>query len=299
MIITTGLSNLTQQVETSGEDMDRAALTSTAVKLLPLLFKIVSTRTASSSSKDDADKDSHAVSSAIASLCRHAPSEFLFGLFKKLMQRLLEEIQSSTNSSEKVCALLSLAQALVASRVLDDANASFLYRVLKPLLRADVQEARVQKRTYKVLAELCECHHAYFSGMQQLKELLALLTDASQSPHVSARYMRLKCLNVLVDGFDDTHTKEVVSSHVDDAHWRIPLTQHIPGLGGGAYDTARGFGLLEGCECEKQRCQQPVDARTGRPTRASKLCENCHCRAGSRNAPYEVCCGNGTVAIGV
>jgi hypothetical protein len=73
-----------------------------------------------SSGKDDAtmdlvekpssnDADGHQVVSitdAVASLARFIPKPFLHGLFKKLIHRLLEEVQSENGESEKICSLL-------------------------------------------------------------------------------------------------------------------------------------------------------------------------------------------------
>lgn len=183
------------------------------MKLVPVFFKIVTNRTESLLGEKPQLEGANgsAVADSIAALCKFADVGFLSGLFKKLMQRLLQEIQNQSSSSSKIGAFLSLSQSLVSSRVLDEASVSFLYRTLKPLLQTDLQDARVQKRAYKVLAELCECHHSFFSQPEPLKEILALMSESSKSAHVSARHMRLKCLNILVDGFDDSQMERVVS----------------------------------------------------------------------------------------
>jgi ribosomal RNA-processing protein 12 len=203
------------------------------VKLLPILFKFVSqfhdVESHSTTEKHGMDVDTpefvsenrsdsfqkvQFVTETISSLARLASHDFLHGLFKKLMHRLLEEIQSETSDAERICAFLNLSQALVASRVLDEANLSFLYRALKPLIRNDEYGARVQKRAYKVLAVICEKHHAFIVQSERLQELSTLLTGTIMTSQVAARHMRLKCLDIIVKGFDRNCEDQLVSQCV-------------------------------------------------------------------------------------
>lgn len=207
---------------------DMRTLGETATKLLPTLFQFVAqTHEAVAASKKasdqmEVDEQSRAgdsqpidgyqklqcVTEAISSLACLAPSDFLHGLFKKLMHKLLEEIQSEAGDSEKVCSFLTLSQALVASEVLDESSISFLYRALRPLIRNDEHGSRVQKRAYKVLAEICERHHSFVVEPERLNELATLLTGTIMTAPISARYMRLKCMNTIVEGFDDESDSE-------------------------------------------------------------------------------------------
>jgi len=140
----------------------------------------------------------HDVSKAISSLAKYAPKPFVKNLFKKLMHRLLDDVQSGSESCDHVCSLISLAQALVTSRALDEDNVDFLYRALKPILRGDETKPRAQKRAYKVLAEICEQYHSFVTEPDRLKELTALLTETSMTSQVSARLLRLKCMGIIV-----------------------------------------------------------------------------------------------------
>lgn len=219
--------------ENGGFELDNAsgdvtALGAASVALLPVMFKFVSdTHAAVSSSKAESmevDKSFakssdysmesfqklQCVTEAISSLARLAPDDFLRGLFKKLMHRLLEEVQSESGDSERICSLLTLSQALVASEVLDESSISFLYRALKPLIRNDEDGPRVQKRAYKVLTEICERHHAFVSESDRLQELSMLLVGSIMTSQIAARYMRLTCLNIIVEGFDDSNTEQLV-----------------------------------------------------------------------------------------
>jgi hypothetical protein len=109
-------------------ESDYGTLGLVAVKLLPIMFKLVTEThaTASIHGKGQDHKESEGVeveakassassvspmqsyqqlqtvTEAISSLARLAPKDFLYGLFKKVMHRLLEEIQSESGDSERI-----------------------------------------------------------------------------------------------------------------------------------------------------------------------------------------------------
>lgn len=236
-MICSGIATLVDSVEdqstvgvTEGDRGNSDAINAAAVKLLPVMFKIVSASYQSPASerqnngKDGMDLDEKASSSAndadaqqvqsicdaVSSLARLAPKPFLHGLFKKLMHRLLEEVQSEKGDAERICSLLSLSRALVASEVLDEPSVAFLYRAIKPLIRNDEHGQRVQKRAYKVLAEICERHHSFVTEQDRLKELTDLLTGTIVTSQVAARHMRLKCMNIIVNGFKESGPADTV-----------------------------------------------------------------------------------------
>ncbi|KAL7529107.1 hypothetical protein ACHAXR_002800, partial [Thalassiosira sp. AJA248-18] len=222
---------------------DCEVLSNVSTKILPSLFKLVETlnnQSSSSSSKkgrgDEAmDTESplsskeaqsknqqnmqlvEAVTAAIGQLAQICPPEFLQNLFKKVVQRLLvatTEVAENTTPDEKntaamrMSSLLGLGQALVASGSLDDASLSLLYRAIRPLVRTDEHDPRVQKRAYKVLAEICERHNEFVTSNERLSEMTDLMVDSIVTCQVSARHMRLKCMTHIVSGFDsdnETH----------------------------------------------------------------------------------------------
>ena len=153
-----------------------------------------------------------AITHAISALAGQAPGPFIHNMFQKLMHRLLEEIQSQTCDREKVCSLLNLSESLVVAEVLEETDISFLYRALNPLLRTDEYGARVQKRAYKVLGEISQHHHSFVADSNRLKELSALLSNAIMTSHVSARCMRLKCLNLILEGFNEDDKDHLVGA---------------------------------------------------------------------------------------
>lgn len=202
-----------------------------STKILPSLFKLVETlhgvgvSKKASNHKDDMDVEGEtegekkilsqeaqrviAVTDAIAALAPLAPDLFLKGLFKKVIQRLLAASQSSEDETEKMCTLLGLAQALVKSKCLNDESISLLYRSIKPLIQSDEQGPRVQKRAYKVFAEICQHYSSFVTAPERLNEIIDLLIGATMVLQVSARHMRLRCIKFVVDGFDSNNAAQM------------------------------------------------------------------------------------------
>lgn len=225
-----GLSNQnSSQIGGFGEncysDADQAVLSKCSTKLLPELFKLVETLHGAISSKndrssvggdmdmDDEDEDKNKLSldaqrantvvETIANLAPLAPPEYLKGLFKKILQRLLSATQMESDETEKICSLLGLAQALVKSEALNEDSINLLYRSIKPLIRSDEQNSRVQKKAYKVFAEICQHYTSFVTAKARLNEIIDLLMGSSISLQVSARHMRLKCIKLIVEGLDN------------------------------------------------------------------------------------------------
>jgi ribosomal RNA-processing protein 12 len=207
--------------EDSSARLDAETVRGLLERLLPSLFKLVDTLHTGTKGTPAGDGESesgamdvsyrvHAVTEAIAAMARLSPAPLLNTLSSKLIQRLLEASQSEEDLSIKVCSLLTLAQALVMSETLEDSTISLLYRSLKPLIRTDETRPRVQKRAYKLLAEICSRNKTFVSDKTTLKELLELLTSTSGTSQTSARSARLKCLTCLVNAFDDAEKQNEV-----------------------------------------------------------------------------------------
>ena len=138
----------------------------------------------------------------IAVLAPLIDQEFLEGLFKKILQRLLVSSQSAVDHTEKICSLLGLAQALVKSQSLNEESIHLLYRSIKPFVRSDEHNSRVQKRAYKVFSEICQHYTSFATASTRLKETIDLLVGSSIALQISARNMRLKCLKFIIEGLD-------------------------------------------------------------------------------------------------
>jgi ribosomal RNA-processing protein 12 len=207
-VICHGLETLclrSDKVALPAKSKDMSVMQSTAEKLLPSLFRIVTS--AADKNKEESEvrgeKESHAahvnqnlqqIERAISGLARYSSPDFITGMFKKLMHRLLEELQKEQVDDALICSFLSLSNALVVSQVLSNESVSFLYRSLKPTLTEKAAASRRQKRAYKLLAALCEHHHAFFEDLVQLRDLVHLLATTVSNSQVAARSMRLKVL---------------------------------------------------------------------------------------------------------
>ena len=208
-------------------ETEKRILSECSTKILPSLFKLVETlhgvdgKKKTSGGDDDMDVEEDGeeekknlsqeaqrvmtVADAIAAFAPLAPEEFLKSLFKKVIQRLLVATQSDNDETEKMCTLLGLAQAMVKSECLNEESISLLYRSIKPLIKSDEQSSRVQKRAYKVFAEICQHYTEFVTAPERLQEIIDLMIGATMVLQVSARHMRLKCIKFVVDGFDSNN----------------------------------------------------------------------------------------------
>lgn len=211
-------------------EVEADILAELTTKLLPALFKLVETLNGTLSevtnAKDSMDVDEgdaeskqniqsleaqrvQSVTEAIAALSRLAPKAYLQGLFKKVIQRLLAATQSEEDETEKISTFLGLSQALVSSEALDEDSVALLYRAVKPLIRSDLHESRVQKKAYKVMAEICSQYPSFVTEHERLNELTELLVGSIMTCQVSARHMRLKCMALIVNEFDSTNKQHM------------------------------------------------------------------------------------------
>jgi len=216
---------------------DYEVVSQASVKLLPGFFKLTETlhgtNTASEATtkRKDSDMDVEddaaaidekadgmssqdaqrvqAVTDAIGELARICPRPFLQNLFKKVMQRLLVATQSEADESGKICTLLGLAQALVSSEALDENSISLLYRAIRPLIRSDEHDSRVQKRAYKVLSEICEKNSSFVTSAEHLGDFTELIIGSIMTCQVSSRHMRLKCMVHIVKAFDSSNEQHM------------------------------------------------------------------------------------------
>lgn len=191
--------------------------------LIPSLFKLAESVGTMASPKVTAGMESHFqevdrnhfdgqtlhnLTEAIACLARLSPPETVKVLFSKVLKRLLNASQAEDDLSDAMCTLLTLSQALVISGSLDHSSVSLLYRSLKPLIRSDETRPRVQKRAYRVLGEICARYGSFISDNDNVRDVLELLTSSMTTSQVSSRFMRLKCLTLIVKSFERRDMQE-------------------------------------------------------------------------------------------
>lgn len=224
--VTSRLRSLEELVENEEATQIRGeaqVLRKLSEKLIPSLFKQVETLHLNNgvavheAPEELGDRDEVAdasrvrsISEAIASIAQLASIDLVEGLFSKLLQKLLESSQANDDLSEKICSLMALAQALVSSETLGSSSISLLFRSLKPLIRSDETSPKIQKRAYKVLAEICSRCPSFARDKEQLKELLEVLTSSLATSQLCSRSMRIKCLTIIVKSLEDPSENEKV-----------------------------------------------------------------------------------------
>jgi ribosomal RNA-processing protein 12 len=206
----TEAAELVEELEFADFRADADVLKGLSEKLLPTLFKLVDdlfcsqngdTSLAPKEPRSDSDalnSQASALTCAITSLAKLAPPNLLQSLFTKVIHRLLEASQAEEDLSDKMCSLLALAQALYTSQCLSESSVVLLYRALRPLIATDETQPRTQKRAYKALAELCKSK-TFVTSDGRTKELVELLTASTATSQISARSMRLRCLEAITD----------------------------------------------------------------------------------------------------
>ena len=205
--------------------------------------------------------------------------------------------------SDKICSLLSLSQALVISQSLDETSVSLLYRSLKPLIRTDEARPRVQKRAYKAMAEICQRYHSFAIEGDRLKELCELLTSSIITSQISARHMRLKCLNNIVDGFDSSNKAHMVR-RIYSACWMSECCTFETDVcitffdfkGNDLKTSWRGSFMFKRFKCQDPRSGLPTAPVNGKDSkRHHSLLQACSSCTRSRDDPDEVSSSNGNV----
>jgi ribosomal RNA-processing protein 12 len=217
-------SDLSDQSKLAGTQHDDVAMRQFSEKILPTLFQLVEdlsytnaaelgpmNGTTDASGEDIRSSQADALTHAIASIAKLASKEFIQNrLFTRVMHRLLEASQTQEDLSDKMCCLLTLSQALYTSKCLSEPSVVLLYRALRPLVGTDETGPRVQKRSYKLLAELCKSK-SFITADGRLKEIVELLTSSTSSSQIAARAMRLRCIAEITDSLRGTPELDEVS----------------------------------------------------------------------------------------
>jgi ribosomal RNA-processing protein 12 len=61
-----------------------------------------------------------------------------------------------------------------------------------------------------VLTEICERHTDFVTSSERLNELMDLMVESIVTAQVSARHVRLKCMTLIVSGFDSSNEAHMV-----------------------------------------------------------------------------------------
>lgn len=163
-----------------------------------------------------------------------AEAPFVAGLFKKIMQKLLEattmakKLEASGDGGAKSVnkkalqlkrtahAEMSLAMALISH--MDEESINLLYRVIKPYLLDDT-DAPMQKRSYAVLVSICDHHPSFMASKSNLQDMTGSICESLLTCSIPAKKMRLRVLVHLINamtGVDGAHAKEFIPNLVGE-----------------------------------------------------------------------------------
>jgi len=125
-----------------------------------------------------------------------AASSLVAAVAKKLLQLLLQSTSAQGESQDKAASgwmsiLLAVVPYLSAQMV------HILYKTVKPLLSVH-ESVSSQKRAYSILDAVLEIHGERLYEVESATAILAVVCDSLMTCHVSARNMRLRCMERLI-----------------------------------------------------------------------------------------------------
>lgn len=202
-IVCTGFQVLIRQVDEQKNQQDKQVLCKYAKRYLPILIT-------SLESMDDAnDAAIPILVETIRGFATMADSDITNGLFRQLVQKLLEASTASKNnpeagSQDKLRSHLHMSAVLAFVQMLDDDSVALLYRLVKPYLLDDTDTV-MQKRAYGVLVSICKHHPNFMLESQTLKNLVEVMCESLLTCSAPAKKLRLKCLNSVVSAMRETN----------------------------------------------------------------------------------------------
>ena len=150
---------------------------------------------------------------AWASVC---PSNLLVGVSKKLLQLLLAStgsagmtVSTSSGDTDTASVWMAVVQALIP--YMPDSMVSLLFRTVRPLLSVD-ESVSLQKRAYHVLDSLLKSHEALLTASETRLQILSLVAESLLTCQVSARSMRLRCMETLMAHMDEEELRQAAGA---------------------------------------------------------------------------------------
>ena len=135
-----------------------------------------------------------------------SPQNLITKLSKKLLQLLLtssalDAKAGSSGNSGNSAAWMAVILTMIPH--LSNPMVVLLYRTVKPLLSVD-ESVGMQKRAYSVLSVLLSHHSAVLNTIETRLQILEMITSSLLTCHVSARYVRMNCIDSLLKGMHDS-----------------------------------------------------------------------------------------------
>lgn len=138
-----------------------------------------------------------------------APPKLLSSISKKLLELLLSSTGSIDENDATIAAgWMAVVQAIIP--YLPNNMIVILFKTVRPLLTVDAS-ATLQKRAYHVLDTLLRKHGEILFASESRLDILAVVSDSLLTCHVSARTMRLRCMQALMETMNDEDIAEASS----------------------------------------------------------------------------------------
>lgn len=166
-------------------------LKTAADTLLPLLLSVLEPM-------DISDERFQITVQCVGHFADVASPALLNGLLKRLLQLLLSTTMNIDVSSVQAGSAWMSVMLIVIPH-LSEQMVTLLYRTIRPLLSIS-QPLALQKRAYLVLEALLLRHASVLEKLESKIQILAVISDSLLFAHVSARHMRLRCLEALISG---------------------------------------------------------------------------------------------------
>ncbi|GMH70540.1 hypothetical protein TL16_g05432, partial [Triparma laevis f. inornata] len=179
-----------------------ALATSIGGKVVTSLFNVA----------DKSDKDS--VKLSIVCSCIQswvAGGAPVGGIFKKLLQRMLTNVQPPYDAEkvEKVNHLLTLLLSILGG--VEGDNIKLVFRTVKTIIRT----GKCGKKSFRVLAQLLETQGEVLTN-EGPAEIIEIITDSLLTCDVGSRLERLKSLKFVIENLDNSTHPNVVPETVGE-----------------------------------------------------------------------------------
>lgn len=135
-----------------------------------------------------------------------SPTNLLGSISKKMLQLLLMTSAvkpggtSGDNNGAVAAKYMSIILAIIPK--ISSAMVQLLYRTIKPLLSVN-ENVSMQKRSYLVLRALLTDRPRDLFEKESPRDILGMLSESFLLSHVSARSMRLECMELVIRAIDN------------------------------------------------------------------------------------------------
>ena len=211
--IVAGMTSIyTSAKESSSNSMHIQILSEMASSILPTLLMYLETI-------DICDAKFQSIVNCLSSVCSLASSQLVSAIAKKLLQMVLstttignEMVLGDNEENVTLSSWITILQSIIP--YLPEPMVILLFRTIRPLLTDD--KPSLQKRAYAVLDALLKTHGdvIYRDDVAPRMNILETISQSLLTCHVSARSMRLRCIETIFSTMDSSELEIATASIV-------------------------------------------------------------------------------------